>query len=145
MCFPWTWFTKHAQLIMGTWPIYKNLQLILTKKLSFDKISPRDFYFFPFFSICTCFHNVIGLPPNVLRLPPKPRTLHYKSYKTFDESVFLNSVASASFHVIDSFDEIDNMAWNTSALMRNIIDEHAPMKTKVVKCDSVPYNSALPR
>ena len=34
---------------MGTWPIYKNLQLILTKtKLSFDKISPRDFYFFSF-------------------------------------------------------------------------------------------------
>ena len=32
MCFPWKWFTKHAQLIMGTWPIYKNLQLILTKK-----------------------------------------------------------------------------------------------------------------
>ena len=56
MCFPWTWFTKRAQLIMGTWPIYKNLQLLLTKKkqLSFDKISPRDFYFFPFFSICTC-------------------------------------------------------------------------------------------
>ena len=24
------------------------------KKLSFDKISPHDFYFFPFFSICTC-------------------------------------------------------------------------------------------
>ena len=41
---------------MGTWPIYKKhfLQLILTKKLSFDKISPSDFYFFPFFSICTC-------------------------------------------------------------------------------------------
>ena len=36
---------------MGTWPIYKKhfLQLILTKKtLSFDKIPPRDFYFFPF-------------------------------------------------------------------------------------------------
>ena len=24
------------------------------KNLSFDKISPRDFYFCPFFSICTC-------------------------------------------------------------------------------------------
>ena len=37
---------------MGTWPIYKKhfLQLILTKEknLSFDKISPRDFYFFSF-------------------------------------------------------------------------------------------------
>ena len=28
------------------------------KKLSFDKISPRDFYFFPFFSICTWFKLV---------------------------------------------------------------------------------------
>ena len=46
--------------------------------------------------------------------------------------------------MIDIFDEIDDMAWHTSALMRNIIDEHAPMKTRVVKCDSVPYiNSAL--
>ena len=42
---------------MGTWPIYKKTTLPTTdlnKKLSFDKISPHDFYFFPFFSICTC-------------------------------------------------------------------------------------------
>ena len=34
MCVPYWWCTKHAQLIMGTWPIYKKhfLQLILTKK-----------------------------------------------------------------------------------------------------------------
>ena len=33
-CVPYWWCTKHAQLIMGTWPIYKKhfLQLILTKK-----------------------------------------------------------------------------------------------------------------
>ena len=30
------------------------------KDLSFDKISPRDFYFFPFFSICTCWPFVWG-------------------------------------------------------------------------------------
>ena len=43
---------------MGTWSIYKKhfLQLILTKKnLSFDKISPRDFYFF------LCFQSVLVL------------------------------------------------------------------------------------
>ena len=47
MCVPYWWCTKHAQLIMGTWPIYKKhfLQLILTKKtLSFDKIYPRDLF-----------------------------------------------------------------------------------------------------
>ena len=37
---------------MGTWPIYKKhfLQLIWIKNLSFDKISPHDFYFLP----CLC-------------------------------------------------------------------------------------------
>ena len=56
MCFPYWWCTKHAQLIMGTWPIYKQTLLTadMNKKLSFYKISPDDFYFFPFFSICTC-------------------------------------------------------------------------------------------
>ena len=39
----------HKTLIMGTWPIYKKTlpTTDLNKKnLSFDKISPRDFYFF---------------------------------------------------------------------------------------------------
>ena len=42
---------------MGTWPIYKKTLYttdLNNKKLSFDKIPPHDFYFFPFFSICTC-------------------------------------------------------------------------------------------
>ena len=90
------------------------------------------------------FHSIIGAATKRFVPSQKPRTIHYRSYKNFDESEFLNSVASAPFHVIDIFDEIDDMAWYTSALMRNIIDEHAPMKTRVVKCDSVPYmTSAL--
>ena len=42
---------------MGTWLIYKKTLLTsdLNKKLPFDKISPHDFYFFPFFSICNCY------------------------------------------------------------------------------------------
>ena len=57
MCFPWTWFIKHAQLIMGTWPIYKNLQLIITKKnFHLIKYLLATFIFFPFFSICTCIY-----------------------------------------------------------------------------------------
>ena len=36
---------------MGTWPIYKKKKSYnwsTQKKLSFDKISPHDFYFFSF-------------------------------------------------------------------------------------------------
>ena len=57
MCVPYWWCTKQAQLIMGTWPIYKKhfLQLILTKKtFHLIKYLLATFIFFPFFSICTC-------------------------------------------------------------------------------------------
>ena len=44
---------------------------------------------------------------------------------------------------MEIFDDIDDMAWYTSALISSI-DEHAPMKSKVVKSASVPYmKSAL--
>ena len=49
---------------MGTWPIYKKTLPTIDlnkKKLSFDKISPHDFYVFPFFSICTCFILLLGM------------------------------------------------------------------------------------
>ena len=57
MCVYYWWCTKHAQLIMGPWPIYKKhfLQLILTKKtFHLIKFLLATFIFFPFFSICTC-------------------------------------------------------------------------------------------
>ena len=90
------------------------------------------------------FHNIIGAATKRFAPSPKPRIIRYKSYKNFSESEFVNSVASAPFHVMDIFDEIDDMTWYTSTLLRNIIDEHAPMKIRIVKCDTVPYmNSAL--
>ena len=55
------------------------------------------------------FHNIIGAATKRFAPSPKPRTLHYRSYKDF-ESEFLNSVASAPIHVVDIFDEFDDMA-----------------------------------
>ena len=58
MCVPYWWCTKHAQLIMGTWSIYKKTlpTTDLNKKqktfIWWNISSPL--LFFPFFSICTC-------------------------------------------------------------------------------------------
>ena len=43
------------------------------------------------------------------------------------------------------FDDADDMAWYTSALLSDIVDSHAPVKSKFVKKkQSVPYmNSKL--
>ena len=88
---------KHAQLIMGTWPIYKKAlpTIDLNKKnLSFDKISPRDFYFCPFFSICTC-HIIPSTTSPAIKSPCfKVKSISYEMKKNIDtifqENVFEN-------------------------------------------------------
>ena len=57
MCFPYWWCTKHAQLIMGTWPIYKKTlptNDLNKKNFHLIKYLLTTFIFFPFFSIFTC-------------------------------------------------------------------------------------------
>ena len=45
---------------------------------------------------------------------------------------------------MDIFDDVDDMAWFTSTLIRDVIDDHAPIRTKTIKSESVPYmNSRL--
>ena len=42
------------------------------------------------------------------------------------------------------FDDIDDMAWYTSSRIKYVVDHHAPVKSKTVSSQSVPYmNSAL--
>ena len=96
---------------------------------------PRLWIYF----VISVFHNIIGATTKRFVLSPQTRIIFYRSYKKFFASEFVNSVAFAPFHVIDIFDEIDDMAWYTNALLRNIIDEHAHMKARLVESDSVPY------
>ena len=45
---------------------------------------------------------------------------------------------------MDIFDNIDDMAWYTSSLVKYVVDHHAPVKSKTVSSQSVPYmNSVL--
>ena len=45
---------------------------------------------------------------------------------------------------MEIFDDADDMAWYISTLIRDVIDTHAPVKSKLVKRQSVPYmNSEL--
>ena len=66
----------------------------------------------------------------------------YKSYKNFDDTDFCKTVLSSPFHVGEIFDDVEDMAWFTSKLLSDIIDEYAPMKRKLVKQESVPYMNA---
>ena len=90
------------------------------------------------------FHNITGAATKRFAPSQKPRIIHYRSFEKFAEPEFIYDIACAPFHVMEIFDDVDDMAWYTSALIRSNIDEHAPMKSKVVKSASVlNMNSAL--
>ena len=93
---------------------------------------------------CSCHisdvHNFIA----TRRYSPlrKPRHIFYRSYKNFYDAKFCSAVSSAPFHVCEIFDDIEDMVWFTSSLLSTIINEHVPMKRKLVKQESVPYMNA---
>ena len=90
------------------------------------------------------FHNIIGAATKRFAPSQKPRIIHFRSFKKFAESEFLYDIACAPFHVMEIFDDIDDMAWYTSALIRKYYWPARPIKSKIVKSASVPYmNSAL--
>ena len=74
----------------------------------------------------------------------KPQKIIYRSYKSFNDADFFFDLQCAPFHVMNIFDDADDMAWYTSTLISDVIDSHAPVKSKFVKRQSVPYmNSKL--
>ena len=87
-------------------------------------------------------HNFIGATNRRFVPLRKPRHVFYRSYRNFDDADLCRAVSSTSFHVSDIFEGIEDMAWFTSSVFSTIINEHAPMKRKYIRQESVPYMNA---
>ena len=57
----------------------------------------------------------------------------YRSFKTFEESCFLNDLAMVPWEILESFDTIDDIVSVWTSLFTEILDKHAPVKTQRVK------------
>ena len=77
------------------------------------------------------FHNIIGAATRRFAPVQKPYLLHYRSYKHFVDSDFIDDISAAPFHVAEIFDDVSDMTWFTSNLISDIVDDHAPIKTKL--------------
>ena len=84
-------------------------------------------------------HNIIGAATRRHAPSQKPKRIYYRSYWHFCENDYLDDIASAPFLVAHVFDDIDDIAWFHSSLIRNVIDSHAPVKSKIMIKRSVPY------
>ena len=72
------------------------------------------------------------------------RVVYYRSYKHFDEDIFVKHVNSIPFYAAEIFYGVNDMSWFTGKLLFNAIEKHAPVRCKKIKCESVRYmNSQL--
>ena len=63
----------------------------------------------------------------------------FRSYKNFDKAQFNAELSHVPFHVAQIFDDIDDVYWAHEVLLRQVIDEHAPIKEKRPKRNPPPY------
>ena len=83
----------------------------------------------------------------VMRLSaPKqpPRTIVYRSFKTFREKDFIDDLSAAPLHVADTFNDPDDCYWMFNCMLTDILNSHAPLKQKTVRSKHTPFmNSRL--
>ena len=91
-------------------------------------------------NICTIISRPFAPPaaPLPLRLSytfvkAKPRVIHYRCYKDFDNISFRNEL-KARISVIANYDESDKV-------YLQVLNNHAPMKSKTVRANHAPYMS----
>lgn len=70
------------------------------------------------------------------------KTLHGKNkrnFKHFDQDVFSRDVSQIPFHVTYVFDDVDDVAWAWGKMFTGLLDEHAPVKKRLIKREHVPF------
>ena len=86
-------------------------------------------------------HMIFGVFANC-RFQNKARFVTYRSYKSFDTEKFNDDVAAAPFYVGGLFDNMDDKYWFFQHLLLNVLNEHAPVKTKRVRPTQPPFMNA---
>ena len=60
-------------------------------------------------------------------------------YKNFNEDEFNQELSQVPFHIAHIFDDMDDIYWAHETLLREVLDEQAPLKQKVPKAKPPPY------
>lgn len=74
--------------------------------------------------------------------PNKSKIIIFRSNKGFNAEEFNEHLLTAPWHVGEIFNEVDDQAHFWDTLMKNIVDEHLPVKTMRVRDRDVPYMTA---
>ena len=68
--------------------------------------------------------------------PPAKRKIKCRTYKNVDEKAFNDAVGVIPFHVSYVFEDINDIYWAHECLLKDVLDEHAPVREKLSKRNS---------
>ena len=71
--------------------------------------------------------------------PVVRKYIRYRSYKSFIETDFNFGLSCIPFHIMDIFDDIDDKYWTFYKMLINVVDCHAPIKTKKARLSEAPF------
>jgi hypothetical protein len=104
-------------------------------------VSNKQKFYKPFNVTCglSDFHNMVGCVTRTSLPKPKPFRLCYRSYKEFDQVKFQKAVDNIPLSACEIFDDTDDQYWAFCQMYSEILNDHAPLKSKVVQRSKVPY------
>ena len=72
------------------------------------------------------------------------KNITYRSYKLFNKDTYRRDVQRIPFSSYECFDDPDDMLWAHNTLLTEVLNEHAPLKTKKIRPQQPPFmNKAL--
>ena len=69
----------------------------------------------------------------------KPKIISFRSFKNFNAEIFNQELSLAPWHVGEIYEDVEDQLFYWNTLVKNIVDEHAPVKTMRVRDHDVPY------
>jgi len=85
------------------------------------------------------FHRMVLFATKCHNQVRQPQRITYRSYKHFEKNSYIDDINGAPFHVGEIFDSVDDSYWFYNQLMKQIIDDHAPLKTRIIRHSQIPY------
>ena len=78
-------------------------------------------------------HHMIATYLNETCTYVKNIKVTFRSYTNFNEDEFNRELSEVPFHIAHIFDDMDDIYWAHETLLRDVLDEQAPLKQKVPK------------
>ena len=66
----------------------------------------------------------------------------YRTYKNLKCDAFMRDVDQILFSVCNIFDDVDDSYWAFNKLLREIVDEHVPIKGRRIRKHAAPFLNA---